>query len=279
MHRRRGVGVKAVKKKAQEKESYASKAAEMEATEAAHVGAFLATFRRSLEAFAAKHKRGIREDPVFRRQFTAMCYETGVDPLRSSKGFWADALGVGDFYYEVGVKVVECCAATRGENGGLIALDDLLDRVGAQLVDADGQGRERRAVGQQVQPAGDLLDASLDVLQLLLDGDGIRDVRRVGQQAQVEALLGPQVAPAGLQVGELLADVLAGHVAVDDVACLAHGGQQVLEAADGDADGHLSLDEPLGVGGGGGPGDVATERLCTGDDLAEGGVEEAWFDL
>ena len=86
MHRRRGVGVKAVKKKAQEKESYASKAAEMEATEAAHVGAFLATFRRSLEAFAAKHKRGIREDPVFRRQFTAMCYETGVDPLRSSKG-------------------------------------------------------------------------------------------------------------------------------------------------------------------------------------------------
>ena len=137
MHRRRGVGVKAVKKKAQEKESYASKAAEMEATEAAHVGAFLATFRRSLEAFAAKHKRGIREDPVFRRQFTAMCYETGVDPLRSSKGFWADALGVGDFYYEVGVKVVECCAATRGENGGLIAIDDLLDRVGDDAISRD----------------------------------------------------------------------------------------------------------------------------------------------
>ncbi|KAH8075731.1 hypothetical protein JL721_1751 [Aureococcus anophagefferens] len=137
MHRRRGVGVKAVKKKAQEKESYASKAAEMEATEAAHVGAFLATFRRSLEAFAAKHKRGIREDPVFRRQFTAMCYETGVDPLRSSKGFWAEALGVGDFYYEVGVKVVECCAATRGENGGLIAIDDLLDRVGDDAISRD----------------------------------------------------------------------------------------------------------------------------------------------
>ncbi|KAK7254271.1 vacuolar-sorting protein SNF8 [Aureococcus anophagefferens] len=92
MHRRRGVGVKAVKKKAQEKESYASKAAEMEATEAAHVGAFLATFRRSLEAFAAKHKRGIREDPVFRRQFTAMCYETGA-PARAYyfPSVWLDA--------------------------------------------------------------------------------------------------------------------------------------------------------------------------------------------
>ena len=143
MHRRRGVGVKAVKKKEREKESYAKVSTAMEATESRHVEEILETFRGSLEAFAAKHKRRIREDAVFRQQFTAMCYEIGVDPLRSSKGFWADALGVGDFYYEVAVKVVECCASTRGENGGLMAIDDLLDRLGDDKISRDDV---RRAV-------------------------------------------------------------------------------------------------------------------------------------
>lgn len=129
MHRRRGVGVKAVKARKKESEQFANVASQMEATESTHVAEFLASFKTSLEEFARKHKRKIREDPVFRQQFTKMCYEIGVDPLRSSKGFWADALGVGDFYYEVAVKVVECCASSRGENGGLIAIDDLLDRL------------------------------------------------------------------------------------------------------------------------------------------------------
>lgn len=45
---------------------------------------------------------------------------TGVDPLASNKGFWAEVLGVGDFYYELGVKIVDICMATRPVNGGLI---------------------------------------------------------------------------------------------------------------------------------------------------------------
>ena len=31
----------------------------------------------------------------------------GVDPLASSKGFWAEILGVGDFYYELGIVIVQ----------------------------------------------------------------------------------------------------------------------------------------------------------------------------
>ena len=34
-----------------------------------------------------------------------MCQKIGVDPLASHKGFWAQLLGVGDFYYELGVQV------------------------------------------------------------------------------------------------------------------------------------------------------------------------------
>lgn len=31
-----------------------------------------------------------------------MCAKVGVDPLASNKGFWAELLGIGDFYYELG---------------------------------------------------------------------------------------------------------------------------------------------------------------------------------
>jgi len=32
-----------------------------------------------------------------------MCANIGVDPLASNKGFWAELLGIGDFYYELGM--------------------------------------------------------------------------------------------------------------------------------------------------------------------------------
>jgi hypothetical protein len=31
-----------------------------------------------------------------------MCAKVGVDPLASNKGVWAELLGIGDFYYEIG---------------------------------------------------------------------------------------------------------------------------------------------------------------------------------
>ena len=36
----------------------------------------------------------------------------------ASKGFWAEMLWVGDFYYELGVQIVEVCMATNHRNGG-----------------------------------------------------------------------------------------------------------------------------------------------------------------
>lgn len=37
-----------------------------------------------------------------------MCASIGVDPLSSGKGFWS-VLGIGDFYYELAVQIVEVC--------------------------------------------------------------------------------------------------------------------------------------------------------------------------
>ncbi|KAL8046393.1 hypothetical protein ABFX02_08G174900 [Erythranthe guttata] len=90
----------------------------------------LSTFRSQLEDFARKHKNDIRKNPAFRSQFHEMCANVGVDPLASNKGFWAELLGIGDFYYELGVQIVDICLATRPLNGGLISLEELCKMLG-----------------------------------------------------------------------------------------------------------------------------------------------------
>ncbi|CDP05766.1 unnamed protein product [Coffea canephora] len=90
----------------------------------------LSTFRSQLEDFARKHKNDIRKNPAFRSQFHEMCAKVGVDPLASNKGFWAELLGIGDFYYELGVQIVDICLSTRAHNGGLISLEELCKLLG-----------------------------------------------------------------------------------------------------------------------------------------------------
>jgi len=89
----------------------------------------LVTFQKSLEDFAEKHAKQIKKDPQFRQYFNEMCQKIGVDPLASKRGFWAQLLGVGDFYYELGVQIVEVCLRTRSSNGGLIDIDELRQRL------------------------------------------------------------------------------------------------------------------------------------------------------
>ena len=72
-----------------------------------------------------KHKRQINPDPEFRVQFQKMCQSIGVDPLASNKGFWAELLGSNDFYYELGVQILDICVSTREQIGGLISVEDM----------------------------------------------------------------------------------------------------------------------------------------------------------
>jgi len=89
----------------------------------------LASFRAALEAFARDHRADIRADPSFRAQFHAMCANVGVDPLASNKGAWAQLLGLGDFYYELGVAALEAAWASRPADGGLVPLSALTRAV------------------------------------------------------------------------------------------------------------------------------------------------------
>jgi len=97
----------------------------LEAQKLEHLTVQMAKFRKNLETFAENHKKEIKKDPQFRAQFNTMCQKIGVDPLRSGKGFWAELLGVGDFYYELGVQMLQVCIASRSVNGGLMELNEL----------------------------------------------------------------------------------------------------------------------------------------------------------
>eukprot|EP01101_Sappina_pedata_P012471 TRINITY_DN8594_c0_g1_i1.p1 TRINITY_DN8594_c0_g1~~TRINITY_DN8594_c0_g1_i1.p1 ORF type:complete len:210 (-),score=45.91 TRINITY_DN8594_c0_g1_i1:21-650(-) len=89
----------------------------------------LKVFRENLASFARKHKKEITKNPEFRLQFCQMCATIGVDPLASNKGFWGELLGVGDFYYELGVQILHICLESRANNGGLFEMNDLLSAL------------------------------------------------------------------------------------------------------------------------------------------------------
>lgn len=136
MRRRAGVG--AIHKQKLEASKYKDKGSELQDTQFAQMTKQMEVFRENLEEFAAKHKTEIKKNAQFRRQFQEMCAAIGVDPLASGKGFWS-VLGMGDFYYELGVQVVEVCLAANHSTGGLLELDELRQR----LIAARGQNVAR----------------------------------------------------------------------------------------------------------------------------------------
>lgn len=119
---------------------YASHGSTLRTANAQALETQVAVLRSSLQQFANTHATDIRSDPAFRAQFARMCAAIGVDPLASSShssaqsgsnSIWAQLLGgsVNDFYFELAVRVVEVCTQTRTENGGLISVREVRDRL------------------------------------------------------------------------------------------------------------------------------------------------------
>lgn len=162
---RKGVGLAAFDRSRLTSAHYASHGSSLRATNAQALETQLSVFRSVLQQFANTHARDIRSDPAFRAQFARMCAAIGVDPLASSNSdgggansVWAQLLGktVNDFYFELAVRIVEVCGATRAQNGGLIGLTELTERVAAGRMDgADPIADDdvRRAV-QTLAPLG-----------------------------------------------------------------------------------------------------------------------------
>ncbi|VDL97404.1 unnamed protein product [Schistocephalus solidus] len=126
---RRGVGVGAIKNRSIAQSRFKEKKNEMEEFEAAVLTRQLDGLKSSLEEFASKYQSKIRHDKQFRAQFQSMCANIGVDPLASSNGYWSKILGIGDFYYHLGVRIIEVCMANQRQTGGLMPLSELIEVV------------------------------------------------------------------------------------------------------------------------------------------------------
>ncbi|KAI0180259.1 ESCRT-2 complex [Hypoxylon sp. FL1284] len=139
---RKGVGLAAFDRSRLTSAQFASHGSTLRTSDARALETQLSVFRSLLQQFAHTHAKDIRSDPAFRAQFARMCTAIGVDPLASSSSggggggggggsIWAQLLGrsVNDFYFELAVRVVEVCGATRPDNGGLIGVRELRERV------------------------------------------------------------------------------------------------------------------------------------------------------
>ncbi|KAL7626700.1 ESCRT II complex subunit Dot2 [Parahypoxylon ruwenzoriense] len=141
---RKGVGLAAFDRSRLTSAQFASHGNSLRSSDAQALETQLSVFRSLLQQFAQTHAKDIRSDPSFRAQFARMCAAIGVDPLASSSSgggvggggsgsssMWAQLLGrsVNDFYFELAVRVVEVCGATRGENGGLIGVREVREKV------------------------------------------------------------------------------------------------------------------------------------------------------
>ncbi|KAL8946523.1 MAG: hypothetical protein Q9222_007092 [Ikaeria aurantiellina] len=142
MSSRRGVGLSAFQNRSALSTQYASHGASLRSTHVSSLQNQLSVFQSLLHNFALQHADTIKSNPTFRAEFARMCNAIGVDPLAGSnvkgksgskgKGsWWAQTLGgdVNDFYFELAVRVVELCRATRGENGGLLGVEECKERV------------------------------------------------------------------------------------------------------------------------------------------------------
>lgn len=138
MSARRGVGLSAFQNRSSLSSSYANHGASLRSTNLASFQTQLSVFQSVLHQFALQHADTIKSDPTFRAEFAHMCNAIGVDPLAGSnvkgkgKGNWWGQIlrgDVNDFYFQVAVRVVDVCRASRGENGDLIGVDECKRRV------------------------------------------------------------------------------------------------------------------------------------------------------
>ncbi|KAL2048651.1 hypothetical protein N7G274_000563 [Stereocaulon virgatum] len=144
MSARRGVGLSAFQNRSSLSTSYASHGASLRSAHLTSLQTQLSVFQSLLHNFALQHADTIKSNPTFRAEFARMCNAIGVDPLAGSnvkgksagggKGIgslWAKVLGgdVNDFYFELAVRVVEVCRGSRGENGGLLGVEECKELV------------------------------------------------------------------------------------------------------------------------------------------------------
>ncbi len=126
---RRHTGLSSLQRHLDNNQSYSSLSTDIHQQRQASLKSQLETFQSALSKFSSTHRSKILSSPEFRQAFSQMCAELGVDPLGGGqKGIW-DKLGLGDWYYALGVQIVDVCLKARDRGGGLVALEEVITGV------------------------------------------------------------------------------------------------------------------------------------------------------
>lgn len=166
-HRRRTPGLSSLSSRGLQNHHYTSHGAALRTRNAQSLETQLSVFQSLLHNFALTHSKDIRANPAFRAEFARMCSALNIDFLASSyhrdkkgaekgaESIWAQLLGgsVNDFYFNLGVLIVEECRSTRAENGGLISVSDLKARIS-----------KGRGIGGGMQVSDDDISRAVDSL-------------------------------------------------------------------------------------------------------------------
>ena len=151
MDRRRTPGLSSLSSSRLQNHHYTNHGATLRSRNAQSLETQLSVFQSLVHNFALTHSKDIRANPAFRAEFARMCTALNIDFLASSyhkdakssgkggskaggaggESIWASLLGgsVHDFYFNLGVTIVDICRSTRAENGGLISLSDLKTHI------------------------------------------------------------------------------------------------------------------------------------------------------
>ncbi|KAI0037232.1 winged helix DNA-binding domain-containing protein [Vararia minispora EC-137] len=185
MHRRGGAGLAGLERLQQSQRSFATLSSQLSRAQIDNLHAELAHFRAALTHFATNHRADIRRDPTFRRAFTQMCAQLGVDPLAGPRkgGWWEDALGLGDWQAELAVQIVDVCVSTRERNGGLIDMTDLV-RLVSRMRGVDGGAITEDDVVRSLKALRPL-GAGYEVVDF---GDGRKMVRSVAKELDADQM-------------------------------------------------------------------------------------------
>ncbi|KAA6362315.1 MAG: putative Vacuolar protein sorting-associated protein 22 [Streblomastix strix] len=130
------------------------------------------SFQTALAKFAQEHKNEILKKPEYRNKFHELCASANIDPLLSSSSIWEKILGIGDFYYELSVQIVDVCITTRSQNGGIIELSDLITRIEAI-----------RRQPKSISP--DDIKRAIEKMKIL---KGKYSIQKIGQQTLIQSV-------------------------------------------------------------------------------------------
>lgn len=123
---RRGIGVAHVQTAAVIQQKMADVGAQLDAQRTSQLQDHIELLEKRLQELATKHEALVRRDPLVRAKLKEMAAGLGVDLLGSRHNVFSKALGFGDYYYELCVRIVEICMTEKPFCGGMVPLATVL---------------------------------------------------------------------------------------------------------------------------------------------------------